>query len=172
MSSTAKAQQNSEAEVIVLDSKDEPAEAPAAAEETAEAVPAVMVPRRRIRPPGQEFPGAAQPALAQALSQPRADLADLQPPRPQRGARPAHAAARTGQVPGHLRHDPRRVHHEADRRPQAAGRRRRSSLDRRRPYAAAADRRLPGRDRRDRGPQAGLPISTSSRNSPATASAS
>ena len=55
MSSTAKAQQNSEAEVIVLDPKDEPAEAPKAAEETAEAVPSVMVPGAGSGRPDKNF---------------------------------------------------------------------------------------------------------------------
>ena len=58
-----------------------------------------------------------------ALPQPRADLARLQQPRAARGGGRAHPAAGAREVPRHHRLEPRRVLHEAHRRPQAAGRR-------------------------------------------------
>ena len=67
---------------------------------------------------------------ARALPQPRADLARIQPPGPARGrGRSAHAAARAAEVHRDRQLQPRRVLHEADRRPQAAGRRRAPRAD-------------------------------------------
>ena len=94
-------------------------------------------------------PGRAAPA-AGALPEPRAVLARLRRARRRAGLRRFRAAARAGQVPGHLAHEPRRVLHGARRRPARPGRRARRRGGRRRAQ--------PGRrDRRDRAPRPGAP---------------
>ena len=117
-------------------------------------------PRRRHARRGAGSPSrprhrrADRSAGAGTLSEPRAHLAQLQSSRAARGPGSAHAAARAGQVPGDRQLQPRRVLHEADRRPQAAGRRRGQEPDRGRADARAADR---GMRRVRTQPQSGHP---------------
>ena len=87
-----------------------------------------------------------------SVPQPRAHLARVQPPRAARGGGRAHAAARAREVPRHLGLEPRRVLHEAHRRPEAAGRRRVAGAHRGRPHAGRADRRRVCRRARLRAP--------------------
>ena len=72
-------------------------------------------------------------------------------------AEDAESAARAGEVSRHHGVEPRRIFHEADRRPQAAGDRRDAGVDRRRTHAATANRGMPGRDSRVRGRAARRP---------------
>ena len=66
---------------------------------------------RPHRPSRGPAPAAPRPPRQGDLPvpQPRAVVARVQRPRPARGARRAEPAARAGQVPGHLRRQPRRV---------------------------------------------------------------
>ena len=104
--------------------------------------------------------------------QPRAVLARLQRARPARGARSAQPAPGAGQVPGHLRRQPRRVLPGAHRRPAPAGRGRC-----RRPGAGRADPGGAARRRPRAAPWSSWPSSrrsswTSAASSPPRASTS
>ena len=98
----------------------------AAIEPGAPARPAVAPRQRRATRAKADLP----------VPQPRAVVARVQRPRPARGARRAQPAARAGQVPGHLRRQPRRVLPGPGRRPAPAGRGRQG-----RPLARRPDRR-------------------------------
>ena len=99
---------------------------------------------RRSPPPDARRPSPpnAPHASPAPVPQSRAVVAGVQRPRALRGARRAQPAARAGQVPGHLRRQPRRVLPGADRRaaPAGAGRQRRP-LARRADAAGTARRR-------------------------------
>ena len=95
-------------------------------------------PTLAVRP--RRTPADASPA---PVPQSRAVVAGVQRPRALRGARRAQSAARAGQVPGHLRRQPRRVLPGADRRPAPAGAGRQRRPLARRPDAAGAARRRP-----------------------------
>ena len=83
------------------------------------------------------------------VHQPRAVVARIQRARAARGARRAQPAARAGQVPGHLRRQPRRVLPGPRRRPAPAGRGRQG-----RPLARRPDRRGTARGRARARPRA------------------
>ena len=112
---------------------------------------------RRFRFACARIAARDRPQGPRPVPQPRAHLARIQPPRAERGRRRANAAPRAREVPRHRQLEPRRVLHEAHRRPETAGRGGRAGAHRRRPHAAAADRRGPGRGRGDRDPQGASP---------------
>ena len=113
---------------------------------------------RRAPPRDGPFPArGGRPHRPRPVPEPRDHLARIQPPCPERGRRRTDAAPRAREVPRHRELEPRRVLHEAHRRPQAAGRGGRAIAHRRRPHPAAADRRSPGGGRGDRGAQGAHP---------------
>ena len=98
---------------------------------------AAIDPGAPARPAVAPRPRRASPAEGDLpVPQPRAVVARVQRPRPPRGARRAQPAPRAGQVPGHLRRQPRRVLPGPGRRPPPAGRGRQG-----RPLAGRPDRR-------------------------------
>ena len=70
-------------------------------------------------------------------------MASIQPTSAERSSGAAHPSARASEVPRHRELQPRRVLHEADRRPQATGCGRRQRGHGGWAYANTADRRLP-----------------------------
>ena len=88
--------------------------------------------------PARPHPGARLGAARRPLPQPRAVLARLQRPGAGAGRGPQPAAAGAGQVPGDLRHQPRRVLHGPGGRAEAPRRDRPGRAQRRRALARAS----------------------------------
>ena len=83
-----------------------------------------------------------RPVRQPLVPQPGVDLAGVQPPGAPRGRGRAYPAPGAGQVRCHSQRQSGRILHEADRRPQAAGRGRLAGPDRRWPNSPPADRRV------------------------------